>query len=152
MLKTLWLVALLVWLVAPAFPQPVHNGHWANSGEIVWKDHGADSTITGFSSISTRTISYKVVGNVGCVVYFIAGTSNAITFSFTLPFSTPSIGIRTFSAARGKDNGTFLVAPAMTRVEVDSNVVDVFKDWGSANWTNTGEKVARGQFLVQIQP
>ena len=80
------------------------------------------------------------------------GTSNATTFTITLPISALT-GSPTYWGACGlsKDNSANLTTPAGWRIEPSSSttIVTLFKDMAVGAWTNSGAK--RVRFVASYQ-
>jgi hypothetical protein len=65
----------------------------ANAGDIytnAWADYSASSTIAGIGSLSGKYIYYKKVGKTVFVTFYLAGISNALTITFTVPYAAAS--------------------------------------------------------------
>lgn len=108
------------------------------AGEIGGEWLAYTSTVTGFSGTPTKVTKYSLCGK-RCTIYAaISGTSNATTFTFSLPFAT----VNTFDTfGRVIDNtSTFtyglIEAPAGTTANVYVNV--------GAAWTASGTKTLSG--------
>lgn len=117
---------------------------------VVNTDYSATSTITGWSSFTTKSIYYSTIGKKMFVVFNIAGTSNATTVSFTLPYSA-SVNTRNGSALI-QDNGTNSTTPGLVQMLSSSNTVTVYKDCSMSGtaFTNSGAKAVYGSFTVDI--
>lgn len=97
----------------------------------------------GFSVAPTVTLAqYILVGKV-CHVYLVTnapGTSNATSFTVSLPFAAKS-------SSQGiilhlvENSGAFLTGPGIGLTTASSTTLTCFKDTGqTASWTNTGGK------------
>ena len=119
-----------------------------NIGAASWTNYAATSTVTGWSSFTDKVINYKVIGNTVFAMFFIAGTSNAVTVSFTLPYS--AVATTQFYGALGttQDNGTTKTTPGQY-VLYNNNILNCFSDMAGATWTNSGTKSAVGQFWYE---
>lgn len=109
-------------------------------------DYSATSTITGWSAYTTKQIYYKKVGALYYVTFDIAGTSDATTATFTLPeaIAGPLVGV----ACIVKDNGTMPTDPGFASVQ--TSTVTCYKNNAMAAWTNSGDKMVRGQFFYFV--
>ena len=115
-------------------------------------DYGAFSTITGFSSVANRRIGYKKIGKTVLVDFFISGTSNATTFSFTLPSTLANISYYYISVAvNGSDNSSHLTNAAELTINPNSNVANLYTNFNNGAWTASGTKTAYGQFRYEEQ-
>ena len=115
-----------------------------------WVDISNTSTIVGWSSFTTKVLKYRRIGKSLYVKYSIVGTSNSTTTSFTVPYtsvtvgagctnyilnnSTPSIGYPTF--------------------DINSNVIE-FVRFSSLSatinsWTASGLKQISGFVIIEI--
>jgi len=104
-------------------------------------DWSASCNPTGFSSLTTEQVRFSVVGNVCLLDFFIDGTSNATTLTFTLPFA-PSQLRRT--PCRGTDNGALQLDVASLALSVSSTTADVAKTFQGTGWTASGNKAVIG--------
>ena len=115
-----------------------------NLAAIPWTDYAGISTIVGWSSFLTKAISYAVIGKLVFVTYQFAGTSNATTSTFTLPY-TSGAGMTTFSVNRAKDNSGAFV-PGLASINNASGTVNLYPNIISGAWTNSGTKATDGEF------
>lgn len=103
-------------------------------------------TCTGWSSYTARRGRYRVQGKTLFFVCEIRGTSNATSATVTLPAglrsaNVISTGVWPF-AGIGTDNGVSLANPIRGNVANNSTVINLYKDFGGANWTASGNKQA----------
>lgn len=113
-----------------------------------WVDYSATSTVVGWSSFTSKVITYKKVGKQVFVSFGISGTSNATTASFTLPDNATILG---YSVSAGvTNNGTILATPGVISLLVSTNTVNLFKERPTTPFTNTGTKTVQGQFFYFI--
>jgi len=118
---------------------------------VAWTDYGGDSTITGFSTVTIKTIFYKKIGNFVFVYYDIFGTSNATTFTFTLPYTNVSPNGRTnYFPCYILDNGAEQSTPGRISLPASSATVTVHINWNTTGgFTASGGKEAAGQFWYE---
>lgn len=110
-----------------------------------WTDYSATSTVTGWSSYTTKAISYSRVGNLVYVAFFISGTSNSATTSFTLPH-TSALGLTLYvSLGRAMDNGAYL-DKGMMGLSNGAAVVNCYTAMAGTAFTASGSKVVAGEF------
>ena len=57
-----------------------------------WVDYSATSTIVGWSSFTTKSLRYRIIGKQLFFQALINGTSNSTSVTFTLPFNVTNIG------------------------------------------------------------
>lgn len=114
-----------------------------------WVDYSGTSTVTGWSSTTTKVIKYTVIGKVAIIEFAIQGTSNTTTVTFTTPFTNLSS-----SKARGcygADNGVAIAAGAVAWANSNSGTVTVYTNWALAStWTASGNKHVVGSIELEI--
>lgn len=108
-----------------------------------WADQSWTPTFTGFSVDPTIAHArYTTIGKT-CTIWLRAtgGTSNATTFTFTLPF-TVSANITTDNSfpIRAQDNSVLGATPGLARISASSNVVSLDTNYNSGAWTASGGK------------
>ena len=104
-------------------------------------DYSAISTIVGWSSFTTKEIFYKRVGGLVFVWFYIYGTSDSTSVTFTLPVAT-QLGNPWYSCI-SQDNGGSLVSAIFS---MTGSTVSVSKDANGGSWTNSGVKRCSGFF------
>ncbi len=116
-----------------------------------WADYSASSTIVGWASFTTKQIYTKKIGKTVFVNFYLAGTSNATTITFTVPYTTPNVSNQFFvNLCTSEDNGVLSSTPGIVFTLSNSSTIDVFKDITSSNpWTNSGTKIVQGQLWYQ---
>lgn len=112
-----------------------------------WTDYSASSTIIGWSSFITKSIYYKKIGGTVFVNYFLYGTSNSGTSSFTLPFQNNSGVAACGSVPFAYDNGS-PVACGIMELDNGTSLAQLYKS-AFTNWVNSGTKIAGGQFFYE---
>jgi len=123
-------------------------GDSADIFTVDWTDYSATSTIVGFTSYTTKQIWYKKVGALVFVNFNLAGTSDATTLSFTLPFTSNARNY-TFCCV-GIDNGSELDGNSGSIS--NSNIVNIITNQNhttTSPWTTSGTKASRGQFWYE---
>ncbi len=110
-----------------------------------WVDISLTSTITGFSSFTTRQIQYFIIGNQCTLVSNLIGTSNSGLLEFNLPFNIGGRGCVSISA-RTQSLGVVQNTPGFILITANSNLVQVFLNASQASFANSGTKSA--QFTV----
>jgi hypothetical protein len=112
-----------------------------------WIDYSATSTIVGWSSTTTKIIRYRIIGKQIFVSYFIIGTSNSTSTTFTIPNNCNiiSTAFTTYATNNGVNQGiTYATASAA------SNVITFYSSLIGAAWTASGSKAIRGNFFIEI--
>lgn len=112
--------------------------------QTAWTTH--NSTIGGFTGTPTQSVTYFRIGNLVTVSVNITGTSNATTFTFTLPFN--AVGLRT-TTGQSTNNGTKTTGAVQTTA--GSNVVNVFTTLAEGAFTNSGTKALNHTFTYECQ-
>ena len=141
-------------LVSPVITGTASVATISATGEIantVWTDYSSTSTVTGWSSYTTKTIKYKRVGNLVFVQFYIDGTSSSTISSFTVPYSIAS-GFTDFYTGGGlaRDNGVFLTSPCGIRIANGVSTISIYRDPSSQTaWVSSGTKTALGQFWYE---
>jgi hypothetical protein len=112
-------------------------------------DYSSTSTVTGWTSFTSKKIFYKKIGKLIFVTFELTGTSNATTASFTLPNSVnTSVGVQIINFA--KDNSGTPVAGTAFMDPNTATVVFIPTVGGSSSgWTNSGTKSVIGQLSYQ---
>lgn len=105
-----------------------------------WVDISLTSTISGFSTITTRTIEYLVTGDECTLLANIQGTSNSGLLTFTLPFNYTGISNFIDVSARIVSNGVAQNAGGMVRIIAGTNLVEVFPNGNATGFATTGNK------------
>ena len=116
---------------------------------VTWTDYAASSTISGFSSVGTKVIYYQKLGRMVHCMFFLSGTSNATSCTFTLPYNAVDISSGAqFSLGRTMDNSVEGV-PGCGNINL-SGVVALYKTtYGVDAFTASGLKIITGQFFFQ---
>ncbi len=110
-----------------------------------WVDYSNTSTVTGWSSFTTKQIYYKAIGKLIFVDFNINGISNADSAQFTLPFNrSGATEVRILSAVV-MDNGAYQSAPGAIRLT--TNLVRVYLNGLLTVFTASGRKIVQGQFF-----
>ena len=111
-----------------------------------WVDYSATSTIVGWSSFTNKVLKYRVIGKQVFVTWFLSGTSNSTSVTFTLP---QTIASSCANMGYGIDNGVasgvgYIVGGATTST-ITQHKTDL-----SGSWTASGTKRAAGQIFFEI--
>lgn len=111
-----------------------------------WQDYSGTSTITGWTTYTTKTLYYMTIGKTVMILYNIAGTSNSTSTSFTMPSNVSDVGMTTF--ARVQDSGTASFGWGLCGT--GSATVNFYKDATQTTaWTNSGTKSIRGIIIYR---
>jgi hypothetical protein len=108
-------------------------------------------TYTGFSANPT-TLAHKYrLNSNNCTIIereFTPGTSNATTFTISLPFTAKTVTNMVWQATGTvRDNGVDLSPPGRASVSSAGTVMNVFRDYISGGWTASSTKA-----LYQMTP
>ena len=113
-----------------------------------WADYSATSTVVGWVSFTTKSIYTKKIGKTVFVSYSIAGTSNAATASFTVPYTIASPNFYSVSGYASDAGGTPVAGNIV--VVAGGVVIDLRKDaTTNAAWTASGTKTVLGRFSYE---
>lgn len=109
---------------------------------VVWKDWVP--TITGFSVTPAGGLyRYAVIGKMChvCIRQPNTGTSNATTFTISLPLAAATITNMVWVGfGVGYDNGAQLAVPALAQIASAGTVITFFASAGGTVWTASGGK------------
>lgn len=113
-----------------------------------WTDYTSTSTVTGWSSFTNKSIYYKKIGRLVFVIFWLDGTSNATTASFTVPFAaqTGATGINVASMGYTANNGT---QEGNGGVNIASTTVTLSRVPASTAWTASGGKNCQGSLWYE---
>lgn len=116
-----------------------------------WVDYSATSTVTGWSSFTTKIIKYTIVGKVAIIEFAIQGTSNATTTSFTLPAALANLSTSKSRGCYAADNGAAIVTGGVAWVNTSGTTVTIYTDWAlNSAWTASGNKHIVGSIELEI--
>ena len=118
--------------------------------EGVWADYFATSTIVGFSAGYSGKIYTKKIGKLVFVHFNIGGTSNATSFTFTLPYAAANLDNVQFPILNIVDNGAGITTCGRGELTKNTGNVTLYKAaQGAPTWTATSDKGAVGQFFYE---
>lgn len=115
-----------------------------------WIDYSATSTIVGWSNLTTKEIYYRIIGKQMFVHFFLSGTSNTTTISFTLPNNNVSTFAIYNLSALITDNGVSSNTPGRISTAISSNITTILRDRNATLFTASGSKACVGQFFYAI--
>lgn len=116
-------------------------------------DYSASSTIVGWSSFTTKSIKYLVQGKVTHVWFYIEGTSNTTSVSFTIP--TNHTGTKSYqSGGWAYNNSAGLNTAPRIEISNGSNVVTLSRLMSNTGtpgegWTASATKGVSGYFTYE---
>lgn len=120
---------------------------YVDNQTIPWTDYSATSTITGWTSFTTKKIYYKKIGKLVFVTFHLDGTSNSTSTNFTLPYTSNS-AVQYDAFFQGKDNsGANFVG--LLELLGNSSTANLYSTPGGGAWTASGTKQVRGQFWFE---
>lgn len=117
-----------------------------------WVDWSEQATYVGWSTISTKVVKYKKIGNVVYVLINLIGTSNSTSTNITLPFLIAQNSSNIVNIAYGENSGTgHSCVGTITNFTIDfSRLINGASNPSyTATWTNTGTKRITGQFFYE---
>lgn len=101
-------------------------------------------TFTGFSSDPASGLYRYVLRGPVCTMFIRqpnSGTSNATTFTITLPFTARTItNMAWYAGGRVMDNGVIPANPGMAVIDSAGTTAALFTDFAGTAWTNSGNK------------
>ncbi len=117
--------------------------------EIAWTDYTSQSTIVGWSSLTSKVIYTKKIGKTVFVSYKLSGTSNSAAASFTVPYTSSNTLQAMSSIGYTQDNGVILTTPGVIELSPNSAVVSSYKDSAENPFTASGGKTIIGEFWYE---
>lgn len=111
-------------------------------------------TVTGFSANPTNGVfTYQKIGRL-CTLFIsggVAGTSNATTYTYSLPFTAATRTNMEWKAslAQGYNSGAYLTANGLMKIVSAGTVVNLYTTQGEGAWTGSGGKVASGTITYE---
>lgn len=115
-----------------------------------WINISTTSTIVGFSAFTQRFIFYKIIDNYIFIDFYLEGTSNSTSFTFTSPFNNTSGFSKFGSCGYNVNGGSVAVNPARVLISNNSNVVNITLNFTGAAYSATGTKGCAGQISFKI--
>ena len=121
-----------------------------------WTDYQSTSTKTGWSSLSTPIISYRRIGTLIYVNFYLSGTSNSTSTSFTLPYAnknqTGNYVIPNFGECQ--NNGSQLLHGGGSGniegyLSAGASTVILRLGKSTTGWTASGNKRVTGFFIYE---
>jgi len=115
-----------------------------------WTDYSGTSTVVGWSSFTTKVIRYSQSGKQMTVNYYIEGTSDATSITFTLPTAIGASGVTPLQGLTfAINNGSSAIAQfSLSGSTVTLNRFNAIG--ATTTWTNSGTKRAAGTFTYEI--
>ena len=110
-------------------------------------DYSSISTIVGWTSYSSKSIIVNKVGNIVFVNFYITGTSNSTSTTFTVPYTTISNNTILFNSQYQNNGGAQSIGNAY--LNANDTVVHLFTTLNQDGWTASGAKGIQGQFWYQ---
>lgn len=115
-----------------------------------WQDFSGSSTVTGWSSFTTKNIFYTRIDTLVFVTFTLQGTSNSTSTSFTLPYTANGTNPQLNIPIMAEDNGTQVANAAMGQLAAGSATFNCFTNIGGGAWTGSGTKFVFGQFFYKV--
>lgn len=121
-----------------------------------WISYSGTSTITGWSSRTFSRIVYMLVGRALMVSWYLTGTSNATTTTFTLPYTSQATGSGDAGPGAGVagltiDNGAYTATPGQVAVQDSATTVTCYATMARGAWTASGSKTTAGKLTIDVQ-
>ena len=109
------------------------------------------TSVTAFSGSPTIRVWYTVIEHTCFVSFFLSGTSNSTSTTFTVPFTSLNVSNNQVKVAiAATDNSSALTAAGSAVLPANSATVTCYIDAATGAWTNSGTKVAEGQLWYEI--
>jgi len=118
-----------------------------------WVDYSTTSTIIGWTTFTQKTIRYLVVGKMLTVQYFISGTSNSTTTSFTIPQTSANITGMIWSNNNQSQNNAISYMGYANIPNSSSTISFGYYPTGASitsTWTASGTKYIRGTITIEL--
>lgn len=128
------------------------NGGATVTGDIyttAWVDYAGTSTVTGWTSFTSKKIFYKKIGKTVLVRFDIDGTSNATSVSFTLPVAQATDGFSLDMPLGLCLDNNAVVTTGILELPSASATVTCYTTQGGAAWTGSARKRVHGQFWYE---
>jgi len=112
-----------------------------------WVDYSATSTDVGISSTTRKIIKYRIIGKQMFVFADFAGTSNATTLTFTLPFNLVNplfLDVPTCNVNNGA------IGLGVSRFTSATNYIESFATTALGTFTASGTKALKVQLFFEI--
>ena len=117
--------------------------------EGVWADYSETSTLVGWSSTAAKLIRYKKIGKTVFVNFWIDGTSDSATTTFTVPYTTVTAASGYFPAAGFCYEGAAQTLPMSVYIASNSAIVILSKTFDTIPFATSGVKNTYGQFWYE---
>ncbi len=114
---------------------------------IGWTDYSSTSTVSGWSSLTHKSIFVFKIGKLSIWNFFFDGTSNAAAHSFTISVTTPNTDAGVCHNQINGYDGSFATGKA--DLPKNSSTVSLYKDNANTNFASSGEVQIIGQLMVQ---
>lgn len=126
---------------------PSHYGDLGKVGASdAWTSHTA--TLGGFSGTPTQDNAYQKLGKSVLIRISISGTSNATSFTFSLPYASKVN--QHIIPTSAQDSGAYVTATLPSLVlAASSTTATAYKDIGGALWTASGTKAVEAYFVYE---
>lgn len=118
-----------------------------SSGGGTFTDYSATSTVVGWAATPTVQIWTFKNGRLVTVMFYITGTSNNATTSFTVPNAVAAASNAVFiPCVQSVDNGSGVATPGRVELTGGSATINLNKSPDGTAYTGTGTKTVRGSF------
>ena len=114
-----------------------------------WIDYSSTSTVSGWTSFTTKEIFYKKIGRLVLVVFNIEGTSNSLSASFTVPDNLAANPLTLTVPIAAINNGSE-ISNGIAKGSAGNNQINLYTGLIGAGWAASGTKTTKGQFWYQM--
>ena len=111
-----------------------------------WADYSP--TTTGLTSNGSGAARYSLVGRTCHIKLYWGGTSNATTFTITLPFTASAYNVVPIS--RIMDNGTYLTTATTGEIQASTSILHLYTNCSDGPFTSSGSKTVQAMFFYEL--
>jgi len=116
-----------------------------------WQSYA--TTEGGWSSVTQSYVKYKRIGKLVFVTFYISGTSNSTSTTFTVPYNAASISglYGNFGGCLdyAVNNGVGLTGACRILLQKGGSTVSVYTNMYNGSWTNANTKTIQGSFWYE---
>ncbi len=115
-----------------------------------WTDYFSSSTVVGWGSFTSNRIYYIKEGDKLFVSVYLAGVSNSVNTTVTLPNAATANIISQYYPTKITNNGAAPSTSGMVQITASSNTLTFYRDYAGAAWTATGTKIVAFTAIIQL--
>ena len=126
---------------------------WGSGGggiaESAAADYGGTSTIVGWAAGYAKTITYWTIGDTVFVWFYINGTSNSATTTFTLPYASHGTYGQSECLIRVANNGAIPAGPGYASLPAGSSTVTCYATTAAGAFAAANAKFVVGNLTYK---